>query len=539
MKRLIYFPIVSFLSLLLVLSMSLRVWSEQPTRTSLDGGDVIYFILTDRWFDGDTSNNRDVDKSDLRAYNGGDFAGIIEKLPYLKDLGITALWITPVYRQIGEIAPGVNPCDKNQTVPSASYHGYWFSNPYKVDNHLYSSSDLPEGDLRYFKEFVDTMHRNGIKVILDMIFNHTGYHNETYKAEVAANPSETIPNEWLNPPGSDDVVKGQLCDLPDINHDLADVRDFFINNTVAWIETGIDGIRLDTTKHLEDALWRDLKQTIWSKYPQLTWIGEIFNFDVEGENGLASYQNRDGLDSVFDFAFYDAINKTLIENNSLELLAKKGVSPAEEADGLFDKDRLYRDPNLLATVSDNHDLDGRLMTKIKRVYGDTPSARGVMKLILGLQFTTRGIPKIYYGTEVAMEGSRDPHNRQDMRFPTKNPLTGLYNNELVNYTKKLIELRRGSESLKYGTLTTLYSDRFVYAFLRHFGDEETIVIINNRLEAMPEPLAIAIDENANIPSRVKDRLRGKTLTDRLTGKTLTATGSLSIQLPEKGIAILQ
>ncbi len=510
---------------------------------AISGKDVIYFVLIDRWFDGDLENNQnDVNKDDPRAYHGGDFAGIIKKIPYLKDLGVTALWVTPVYRQIGEIDPNVNPCDPNTT--SASYHGYWFSNPYRVDNHLYTKhpgENLEEGDLTYFKEFVDILHENQIKVILDMVFNHTGYHNDAYFAEVAANPDETIKDEWFNDPSlcgipicgvAGSQIKCALAGLPDINHDLVDVRDFFIKNTEAWIETGIDGIRLDTTKHLEDALWNDLKQTIWSKYPDLTWIGEVLLYDVET---LVSYQNDDGLDSVFDFAFYQAIIDTLINNQSMTLLA----SPFGNSNSLFDLDRLYRDPNLLSTVTDNHDLSARIMSIIQNVYGDTPQAEKVMKLIFGLQFTTRGIPKIYYGTEVGMVGGKDPDNRRDMQFPVKDLNTGEYDNDLINYLIKLVEIRKSSEDLQFGTLTTLYSDQFIYAFLRHYGNQESIVVINNGNEAMPESLSITIDGNANIPTRVKERLRDKILIDRLTGDEYQATGSFDIQLDGKDIIILQ
>jgi len=486
---------------------------------AINGGDIIYFVLTDRWQDGDPNNNQDVDKSKPKFYHGGDFEGIIQSIPYLKDLGVTTLWITPVYKQIGKIGPDED--------PSFSYHGYWFSNPNRVDRHLYSGDLYPEGDLRYFKDFVNKMHAEGIKVILDLVFNHTGYHNDAYEAEVAAHPKETIRDDWFNRGGSGEI-KGTLAGLPDINHDLVDVRDFFIKNTAAWIDCGIDGIRLDTTKHLEDALWQDLKQTIWSKYPNLIWIGEVLLFDV---GTLASYQNDDGLDSVFDFAFYQTIKDTFIYNASMEKFAKKGLFP-NEPDGLFDLDRLYRDPNLLATVTDNHDLSSRILTAIKGQYGDTDIAQKVMKLMFGLQFTTRGIPKIYYGTEVGLEGYSDPDNRKDMDFSRQG-------SDLYNFVKRLIAIRKGSEALQYGTLTTLYSDQFVYAFLRHYGNEEKIIVINNGQEEMPSPLSIAIVANGNLPSAVKERLNNSTLTDVLTGQTYSLTDSFAIALPGKGMAILE
>ncbi len=492
----------------------------------INNEDIIYFVLTDRWMDGDTTNNQDVDRSKPTHYHGGDFAGIIQKIPYLQDLGVTALWVTPVYKQIGQLGP----YGPNQD-SSYGYHGYWFSNPNEIDPHLYSQVDgtdgdsYGEGDFRYFKDFVDAMHAAGIKVILDMVFNHTGYHTLDYVQEVLDHPSETIRNNWFNTTCTD-VTDCDLAGLPDIDHDLADVRDFFIKNTEAFIDCGIDGIRLDTTKHLEDALWQDLKKTIWSKYPDLTWIGEVLLFDVDE---LASYQNEDGLDSVFDFAFYQAIKDTFIYNVSMERLAGSGFSGRL---GLFDVDYKYSNPNLLATVTDNHDLSSRIMTEIKSRYGDTDMAQRVMKLMFGLQFTTRGIPKIYYGTEIGMEGYGDPDNRKDMDFSQQG-------NDLYQFVKQLVALRKGNNALKYGTLTTLYSDQYIYAFMRHVDDEETIVVINNGEGDMLEPLTISIGANSNIPSAVKARLQGKTLTDAVTGNSIPVDESIAIALPGKSIAILQ
>jgi len=172
------------------------------------------------------------------------------------------------------------------------------------------------------------------------------------------------------------------------------------------------------------------------------------------------------------------------------------------------------------------------MTTIKGQYGDTDKAQKVMKLMFGLQFTTRGIPKIYYGTEVGLEGYSDPDNRKDMDFSRQG-------SDLYNFVKRLIAIRKGSEALQYGTLTTLYCDQFVYAFLRHYGNEEKIVVINNGLEEMPSPLSIAIATNTNLPSAVKERLNNSTLTDVLTGQTYSLTDSFAIALPGKGMAILE
>jgi len=191
--------------------------------------DIIYFLLTDRFCDYDKSNNLNVDKDNINRYHGGDFAGIIKKIPYLKYLGITAIWITPVYLSIGSVGN------------SDGYHGYWALDFDKIDPHLYSvNKKKSEYSKEYLKNLCDMLHENNIKVILDIVVNHTGYHNDTYKNY----QNKKIKDEWLNTEANrTDIVKSKLCGLPDINCANVDASDYLVNNVLDWIEeTGIDGI---------------------------------------------------------------------------------------------------------------------------------------------------------------------------------------------------------------------------------------------------------------------------------------------------------
>ena len=486
--------------------------------------DVIYFILTDRFYDADSGNNILVDKNELRRYHGGDFAGIIEKIPYLKNLGITALWITPVYLSIGRVGD------------SDGYHGYWALDFNKVDPHLYSNDPaLAEGSKEYLKRLSAKLHENGIKLILDMVVNHTGYHNQTYTQYT----EKEIRDDWFNKGDSDDPAKSQLHGLPDLNHSKPDVVDYFVNNITEWIEqTQIDAIRMDTVNHVEDTFWYHFKSYVKGKHPDITLIGEVLEWDI----GLISrYQREHDFDTLFDFPLCEVMKKTFIYNESMTAIARPRLSQFEPR-GILDNDKLYTNANRLVTLLDNHDLSKRFITEVMDRWGhwDRIRANKILKLSLSFLFTTRGIPQIYYGTEIGMEGYCDPDNRRDMRWEIfgRNciPLEQYnYEKDVFEHTKKLIDIRRQNEAVRYGYLFTLFSDYFVYSYMREFKGNTIIVVINNGFENMPSPVTVKLDENANIPQRIKDNLKGKTFVSLLDSADTIAVqdGRLSIQVPGK------
>jgi alpha-amylase len=252
--------------------------------------DIIYFIVTDRFFSGNKQNDLAVEKDDPAKYHGGDFEGIIKKLPYLKELGITALWITPVYLSIGTYGQ------------SHGYHGYWALDFEKVDPHLYTlQPDIPNDGKKYLKQLVDKLHKHNLKLILDMVVNHTGYHTLAYK-EYA---DKKIKPEWFNRNGQDEI-KSELAGLPDINLDIPDAVDYFVNNIVDWIEeTGIDAIRMDTVKHVEDTFWYYFKSYVKGRYPHITLIGEVL--EPRDVYKIAHYQQLHDFDSLLDFPFTTAL----------------------------------------------------------------------------------------------------------------------------------------------------------------------------------------------------------------------------------------
>ncbi len=495
--------------------------------------DVIYFVVTDRFCDGDRENNVGVVEGDLFKYQGGDFRGIVEKIPYLKNLGVTALWITPVYLSVGR-------CGGSDG--SDGYHGYWALDFDKVDPHLYSSRpDLVEGSRMYLKQLVDELHKSGIKVILDMVVNHTGYHNDTYMSY----PGKKIQEDWFNSGAEGDVVKGSLCGLPDLNLGKVDVVDYFVNNILEWIEqTGIDGIRMDTVKHVERAFWYFFKSYIRGRYKNITLIGEDLEYDVYS---ISQYQKDHDFDTLFDFPLCSVIKEVFIRNGSMTLIAKPRLNEGEVR-GVLDHDRCYTNANRLVTLLDNHDLDRRFMTEILDFYGhwDRDLAVKVFKLCLSFLFTTRGIPQIYYGSEIGLEGGRDPDNRRSMPqelFGVDLEPREQYGNEkeIFSHLKKLITLRKTNSALTEGYLFTLFSDQFVYAFMREFKGNIIVTVINNGLDDMLYPLEIHVEKNSNIPVRIKKEMKSRQVLVNLLDSgdkiDLSMQGSLSVLLEGKSAKI--
>ncbi|MCL6611522.1 MAG: hypothetical protein K6T66_08285 [Peptococcaceae bacterium] len=486
---------------------------------AISQADIIYFIVTDRFHDGDPDNNFRVDKTDPRRYHGGDFPGIRQKIPYLKHLGITALWITPVYLGIGPFT--------RSGITTDGYHGYWPMDFERVNPHLAPSESNGRLELRNLAE---ELHANGIKLILDIVVNHTGYHTPEYKNY----PHKKIRPEWFNPaipgPGlteEEKKYKEPLYGLPSLNHDLADVRDYFVNNIADWIEdTGIDGLRMDAVPHIEKDFWYYFKSYIRGKYRHIFFLGEDLEYD---EESVARYQREHDFDSLFDFPLQRNIIEVLIMDEShkppayragMTAIAGPRYGERSGPGGVLDADRKYSNPNRLVTLLDNHDLEKRVMSwAMLKTGGNRRKAAELVKYALTFQFTTRGIPQIYYGTEVCMEGDRNDGGdfmvRADMPWHKIDPLSHEpypeYREELGVYRhlRRLIQIRKENEAIPFGYLFTLYSDFFIYVYMREFRGNTVIVAMNNGTAAMRHPLRVNISANRNIPSRIKENLAAR------------------------------
>jgi len=485
--------------------------------------DIIYFILTDRFYGvNNLGFNNKIDKKNPFKYHGGNFEGIIEKIPYLKKLGITALWITPVYLQIDL---------KNID----GYHGYWALDFNSINPSLYiDSGNYPKGSKKYMKDLVDELHKNGIKVILDMVVNHTGYSHPSLTG--AENPTP-IKSSWFNTPNlscEQDEIEGQLASLPDLDLDLPDVCDYHIQSIIDWIkETGIDAIRMDTVKHIERDFWNYFKTQVKGLYPDVNLIGEVLVYDV---NLLSIYQKNWAFDELFDFPLQQAIREVFVEDRPMTQF----VSPMNSGSGILEYDKMYTNHNRLVTLLDNHDLSARFFTYIlDKQQNDYDKACKILKLALTFLFTIRGIPQIYYGTEVGLEGHHDPDNRRDFPwelFSSKYLVKEEFKHqkEIFELSCLLINLRKTINALHSGMFVNLYVDNFILVYLRYIENEVVIIAFHNGWNDMPNEIEIHIESNSNIPLRIKNLLRNKTLKSVLNKeKCIIQNGIFKIKLLNK------
>jgi neopullulanase len=441
-----------------------------------DSRDVIYLVTPDRFANGDTANDSvpelsdTINRADPDGRHGGDIQGIIGKLDYLHDLGVTALWMNPMV-------------EDNAT--TASYHGYAATDLYRIDPRF--------GTNALYSRLVHQAHKRGLKVILDHVNNHISINHPWIK---------NLPTpDWLNGTvenhqkvfhskieqtdiHSDSIIKskathGWFTDyMPDLNQSNPFLAKYLTQNTIWWIEsTGLDGIREDTYPCIDPGFRAAWCSSILNEYPHFNIVGEVWIQDPEY---LAPYQARSffpkkfdpSLPSITDFGLFDAFSRVFADSGNITAVFE-----------CLTKDFLYHDPNNLVTFLDNHDIT-RIMYRVK---GDVKR----LKLALTLLLTTRGIPQILYGTEIGRMGGRD-HGTLRADFPggfpgdTRGAFTErgrtVQENDIFNFTKHLLTLRRDHRALSLGSLIHFKPIREVYTYFRIFGNERIMVIINNSNE---------------------------------------------------------
>lgn len=453
--------------------------------------DFIYFVMPDRFCDGDTENNapqkspENYDRNKPRHYHGGDLAGLTSKLDYLKSLGMTAIWTTPVYdNNDGLDFKEAYPDAKNVRVPSTSYHGYGAIDMYAVDEHLGTMTDL--------KRFVDTAHGIGIKVIQDQVANHTGpYHVWAKDPPTATWWNGTVDdheaNNWqkwtaMSPRGTDDVrslnLNGWFIDiLPDFNQDDIEVERYLIQNSIWWIGTAnYDAIRMDTLPHVPRPFWNRWSSAIKREFPGVVILGELFDSDPVllsyyqgGRTGHDGIDTR--IDSLFDFGLFGPLRNVFAKGKSMR-----------EVHQMFARDWLYPNADALTTFVGVHDMQ-RFMSE------EGASIEG-LKMALTLIATSRGTPLLYYGDEIAMPGGGDPDNRRD--FPggfsgdTRDAFTAEgrseTENSVWNHVANLGRLRQERKALRRGKSLDLLDADQQYAYARVRDDEVVLVVFNNENE---------------------------------------------------------
>ena len=444
--------------------------------------DVIYLIMTDRFSDGDPANNLPVgappeafDRRNSRAYHGGDLRGVINHLPYLKELGVTAIWLTPWYDNWN----GIKTCDK-PWCPSTYYHGYHAIDYYGVEDHF--------GDLQTLRELVARAHAMGLKVIQDQVANHVGsqhpwasdpplpnwFHGTLQNHLLERFQNSTV----LSPHANHDEVRNTLDgwfndDMPDMNQEEPEVARYEIQNALWWVGvTGIDGIRQDTIQYIPRFFIRDLSNALHRQYPSMWMVGEVFerdaaqtSFFIGGHRGWDGLDTR--LDSVFDFSLW---------NVSLDVFT--GKKPMRALRDQLKYDALYPDPNRITTLTNNHDTR-RFMSL------DDATLAGAM-LHTAFMLTVRGTPQIYAGEEIAMEGKDDPDNRRDFPGGFSGDKRNAFSagertrdeQRMWQGTRDWIKLRRDHSAIRHGQLIDLFYDDDVYAYARKASGDTVIVAIN-------------------------------------------------------------
>ncbi len=419
--------------------------------------DVIYQIVTDRFYDGNPENNPtgDIyseDCSNLHKYCGGDWQGIIEKINdgYLTDMGITAIWISQPVENVYALHPS----------GYTSYHGYW-ARDYKKSNPYF-------GSLSDFDRLVDTAHANGIKVIMDFTPNHSSPALETDPAyaengavydngNLLASYSNDNENFFHHNGGTDfssyeDSIYRNLYDLADYNLNNEEVDQYLKESIKLWLDRGIDGIRVDAVKHMSQGWQESLMSEIYSHRPVFT-FGEWFLGKGEVSQQNHYFANESGM-SLLDFRYGQTIREVL-KNGSANWYDFNSMiqNTAENYDEVIDQ----------VTFIDNHDMSR---------FSDENSSNRSTDMALAVLLTSRGVPTIYYGTEQYLTGSHDPNNRK----PMKNFDRSTSSYEIIS---QLAQVRQSNPALGYGDTEERWINSNVYIYERQFGNNIVLTAVNS------------------------------------------------------------
>jgi neopullulanase len=491
----------------------------------LAANDVLYLLMPDRFADGDAANNNPAtapntyDRAQPRWYHGGDLKGVREKLPYLKDLGVTAVWMTPFV-------------DNENTSGHDGYHGYGTIDMYAVDEHY--------GTLKDVQDLAATLHNSGMKLVVDWVANHTGFKHPWVDDPPTptwfhGSKAKHIPPDYEFPPLTNihdtqqhksPITDGWFADiLADLDQDDPHVATYLLQNAVWWAEqTGLDAFRLDTFPYASRKFWSEWHRQLHTFYPRLETIGENFNSDPTVVAYFLGGRMTDGLDSglntAFDFPMMSSIRDVIGKN-----------APVTKLTETLRRDWLYPNPYRLVPMLDNHDTN-RIITELG---GSTTALKNATALLL----TIRGIPQLYYGDEIGMAGGGDPDCRRD--FPGGFP--GDRNNaftaagrtpeqqDVFDWTQRLLKLRQQHPALTAaGKHLNLSVDENSYVFLRDSGNDHVVVAFNN--SDSPKQASFTVLPPVLGAAQTWSVLLGS-------GTTSQQNGKLALDMPAKSVTLIQ
>lgn len=439
---------------------------------------VVYFMMTDRFFDGNESNNTasgaDTYGKNPGLYHGGDFAGVTAKLDYLQDLGVNTIWITPVVENI----KGVAVTDEgSKDVPyNAAYHGYWASDFTKLNPTLGTTGE--------FETMISEAHKRGMRIMVDIVVNHAGYGTESTFADMLRDKSV-----------SEGDIKSWQSGLPDFATENADVRAKLVEWQTSWMKDyGVDYFRVDTVKHVDSTTWAALKNSTTEVNPSFKMIGEYFG---AGYASNGSSLGTGQMDADLDFDFNDQATSFVSGN----------ISSVEKF--LSARNSALNNTYMTGQFLSSHDEDGfkaALMNGKKYTEDEATSAALVAAT---LQLTAKGIPVIYYGEEVGLSGLNNyPYqtNRYDMDFSkaTKDNVT-------YQHYKNLLSIRNAyTDVFARGSRTVVASsDEEGYDVVSRSYGGTTLYVGMNIKDAAKE---VKVPVNANAGDTVKNLYDGKTYT---------------------------
>ena len=387
---------------------------------------VVYFMMTDRFFDGNESNNTasgtDTYGDNPGLYHGGDFAGVTAKLDYLQDLGVNTIWLTPIVKNIA----GVTVTDEgSEDVPyNAAYHGYWASDFTKLNPTM--------GTTEEFKTMISEAHKRGMRIMVDIVVNHAGYGTESTFADMLRDKSV-----------SEGDIKSWQSGLPDFATEKAEVRAKLVEWQTSWMKDyGVDYFRVDTVKHVDSTTWAALKNSTTEVNPSFKMIGEYYG---AGYASNGSTLGSGQMDADLDFDFNDQATSFVSGN----------ISSVEKF--LSARNSALNNAYMTGQFLSSHDEDGFKASLINGKGYTEDEATSAALVAATLQLTAKGIPVIYYGEEVGLSGLNNyPYqtNRYDMDFSkaTKDNVTYQHYKNLLSIRNAYTDVfARGSRTVVAGS----------------------------------------------------------------------------------------
>ena len=451
---------------------------------------VVYFMVTDRFFDGNESNNTasgaDTYGDNEGLYHGGDFAGVTAKLDYLQDLGVNTIWITPIVENV----KGVAVTDKgSEDVPyNAAYHGYWASDFTKLNPTL--------GTTEEFETMISEAHNRGMRIMVDIVVNHAGYGTESTFADMLRNKSV-----------SEGDIKSWQSGLPDFATENADVRAKLVEWQTAWMKDyGVDYFRVDTVKHVDSTTWAALKNSTTEVNPSFKMIGEYFG---AGYASNGSTLGTGQMDADLDFDFNDQATSFVSGN----------ISSVEKF--LSARNSALNNAYMTGQFLSSHDEDGFKASLMNGKKYTEDEATAAALVAATLQLTAKGIPVIYYGEEVGLSGLNNyPYqtNRYDMDFSLATE-----DNVTYQHYKTMLSIRNAyTDVFARGSRTSiLSSDEDGYDVIaRSYGDTTLYVGMNIKDKATE----VTIPVSAEAGSKMENLYDGKEY-------TVSADKTVTVSIP--------